>query len=165
MIEMPGSPGRLCPRHAADHQTFMNTKIISTLLLTAAAAEATVSPVGVDTIAGANWRTGATLEADAQYGTSGYVVFGLNATNGVYTPGFDISPANAANAYSLPAGISDVTTIDTNIGMWSGNGNFGQMQDPANGNALTAAPVLANSAGTRQFTINRIPARHGGSPS
>jgi hypothetical protein len=134
----------------------MNTKIISTLLLTAAAAEATVSPVGVDTIAGANWRTGATLEADAQYGTSGYVVFGLNATNGVYTPGFDISPANAANAYSLPAGISDVTTIDTNIGMWSGNGNFGQMQDPANGNALTAAPVLANSAGTRQFTINRI---------
>ena len=105
----------------------MNTKIISTLLLTAAAAEATVSPVGVDTTAAANWRTGAktTIEADGEYGTSGYVVFGLNANNGVYTQPFDVSSGNMANAYSLPAGISDVTTIDTNIGMWSGNGNFG----------------------------------------
>lgn len=132
----------------------MNAKVFTTLLLTAAAAEAAVSTIGVDTLAAGNWRTGATLEADAQYGTSGYVVFGLNANNAVYTQPFDISNSNAANAYSLPAGITEVTTIDTNIGMWSGNGNFGQIQDPAT-NTLTAAPVLANSSGTRQFTITR----------
>lgn len=148
-------PGIICQRPAADFlPSVMITKIISTLLLTAAAAEATVSPVGVDTIAAANWRTGATLDADGQYGTSGYAVFGLNAANSVYTQPFDISDANADNAYALPAGVT-ISTVDTNQGMWSGNGNFGQMQDPANGNALTAAPVLANSAGTRQFTISR----------
>ncbi len=131
----------------------MKTSIVCLLLFTAA-ARAAVSPVGVDSTTAANWRTGAALEADGRYGTSGYVVFGLNANNNVYTQPFDISSANAANAYSLPAGIEAVTTIDTNIGMWSGNGNFGQIQDPAT-NALTAAPVLANSSGTRQFTISR----------
>jgi hypothetical protein len=71
-------------------------------------------------------------------------------------PGNGGQTGQCGECLRLPAGISDVTTIDSNIGMWSGNGNFGQMQDPANGNALTAAPVLANSAGTRQFTISRV---------
>lgn len=117
------------------------------------AANAVVTPVGVDTTAGPNWRTAAALESDRQYGTSGYVIFGLNANNSVYTQPFDISSGNSANAYSLPAGV-DITTEDTNIGMWSGNDNFGNMQHPVGG-ALTPAPVLANSGGTRQFTITR----------
>jgi hypothetical protein len=121
----------------------------------AASASAAVSLLGVDSTAGANWRTAANLEADNEYGTAGYVVFGLNEADAVYNANFDVSSANAANAYNLPAGIS-VSTIDTNIGMWSGNNaNFGEIEDPGNGNAITNSPVLANSTGTRQFTLSR----------
>lgn len=130
------------------------TGLVLTLGL-AASASAAVSLVGVDSTAGANWRTAATLEADSEYGTAGYVVFGLDAADAVYTQPFDVSSANAVNAYNLPAGIS-VSTADTNIGMWSGNAaNFGAIQDPGNGNAITNSPVLANSSGTRQFTLSR----------
>ncbi len=118
--------------------------------------QATVTSVGVDTTTAANWRNAANVafQADGQYGTSGYVVFGLNAANGVYTQPYNISVANANNAYSLPTGIS-LTTVDSNIGMWSGNGNFGNLQDPGNGNAITPAPLLAYSLGPKQFTISR----------
>ena len=130
------------------------TGLILTLGL-AASASAAVSLLGVDSTAGANWRTGANLEADNEYGTAGYVIFGLNEADAVYNGNFDVSSANAVNAYNLPAGIS-VSTIDTNIGMWSGNNaNFGEIEDPGNGNAITNAPVLANSTGTRQFTVSR----------
>ena len=120
----------------------------------AASASATITVLGVDSTAGANWRTAANLEADNEYGTAGYVVFGLNEADAVYNANFDVSSANAANAYNLPAGIS-VSTIDTNIGMWSGNGNFGTLEDPTVGNAITSAPVLANSSGTKRFTVTR----------
>ena len=123
-------------------------------LLGASTVSATVTSVGVDSTAGPNWRTGAQLETDSEYGTAGYVVFGLNEADSVYTQPFDVSDTNPLNAYNLPDGIT-VTTADTNIGMWSGNGNFGTMEDPGNGNAITIAPVLANSAGPRQFTISR----------
>lgn len=118
--------------------------------------QATVTSVGVDSTTAANWRTAAnvTYQADGQYGTSGYVVFGLNTATGVYTQPFNVSIANANNAYSLPTGIS-LTTVDSNIGMWSGNGNFGNLEDPGNGNAITPAPLLANSAGPKRFTISR----------
>lgn len=117
---------------------------------------ATVTPVGVDSTTAANWRTAAsvTYQADGQYGTSGYVVFGLNTATGIFTQPFNVSIANTDNAYSLPAGIS-ITTIDSNIGMWSGNGNFGNLEDPGNGNAITPAPLLANSLGPKQFTVSR----------
>ena len=116
---------------------------------------AAITHLGVDATAGANWRTAANLEADNEYGTAGYVVFGLNVEDAIYNPNWDISAANAGNAYDLPAGIS-ISTVDTNIGMWSGNlGNFGQIEDPGNTNALTNSPVLANSNGTRQFSISR----------
>lgn len=108
----------------------------------------------MDSTTGANWRTAASLEADNEYGTAGYVVFGLNAADSVYTQPFDVSATNTVNAYGLPAGVS-VSTADTNIGMWSGNGNFGTIEDPGNSNVITNAPVLANSGGTRQFTISR----------
>ena len=132
------------------------TKLItlSSLLLGVSTASATVTSTGVDSTAGPNWRTAAALETDNEYGTAGYVVFGLNEVDSVYTQPFDVSDTNAANSYNLPAGIS-VSTVDTTIAMWSGNGNFGTMEDPGDGNALTSAPVLANSSGTRQFTITR----------
>ena len=120
----------------------------------ATSASAAVSLVGVDSASAANWRTAANLEADNEYGTAGYVVFGLNEADSVYNANFDVSDTNPANAYNLPSGIS-VSTVDTNIGMWSGNGNFGTIEDPGNGNTITNTPILANSGGTRQFTISR----------
>jgi len=120
----------------------------------ATSASAAVSLVGVDSASAANWRTAANLEADNEYGTAGYVVFGLNEADSVYNANFDVSETNPANAYNLPAEIS-ISTGDFNIGMWSGNGNFGTMEDPGNGNTLTSAPVLANTGGTKQFTITR----------
>lgn len=123
-------------------------------LLGASSLSATVTPVGVDSTTGPNWRTAANLEPDNEYGTAGYVIFGLNEADSVYTANFDVSDANPANAYNLPAEIS-ISTSDVNIGMWSGNGNFGTMEDPGNGNTLTSAPVLANTGGTKQFTITR----------
>ena len=124
--------------------------------------QATVTAVGVDSTAGAYWRTAAALDADGQYGTLGYVVFGLLEADNVWTPQYYLNGgtsnagvANPKNLVSLPAGIG-ITCQDTNIGMWSGNnGNFGYMQNPASGNALTSTPVLANSSGPRQFTITR----------
>lgn len=136
----------------------MNTQPINSGLLLAlalaASANAAVSFVDLDSTTGANWRTAADLETDNEYGTEGYVVFGLNEADNVYNPNFDVSSANTANAYDLPAGIS-VSTVDTNIGMWSGNGNFGTIEDPGNANTISSAPVLANSNGTKQFTITR----------
>jgi hypothetical protein len=108
----------------------------------------------MDSTTGPNWRTAANLEPDNEYGTAGYVIFGLNEADSVYNANFDVSDANPANAYNLPAEIS-ISTSDVNIGMWSGNGNFGTMEDPGNGNTLTSAPVLANTGGTKQFTITR----------
>jgi len=133
------------------------TKLItvSALLLGASTAGATVTAIGVDATTGPNWRSAANLETDNEYGTAGYVVFGLNEADAVYNGDFDISDTNLLNAYNLPAGVS-VSTVDTNIGMWSGNNaNFGEIEDPGNGNAITNAPVLANSTGTRQFTVTR----------
>ncbi|MCH1421164.1 MAG: hypothetical protein L7W40_12755 [Akkermansiaceae bacterium] len=123
-------------------------------LLGASNLSATVTSVGVDSTTGPNWRTAANLEADNEYGTAGYAIFGLNEADSVYNANFDVSEANPANAYNLPAEIS-ISTGDFNIGMWSGNGNFGTMEDPGNGNTLTSAPVLANTGGTKQFTITR----------
>lgn len=121
----------------------------------ATSASAAVSLVGVDSATAANWRTAANLEADNEYGTAGYVVFGLDEADAVYNPNFDVSDTNPANAYNLPSGIS-VSTVDTNIGMWSGNlGNFGTIEDPGNGNTIANTPILANSGGTKQFTISR----------
>ncbi len=128
--------------------------LVASSLLGATIASATVTSIGADSTTGPNWRTAANLEPDKEYGSAGYVVFGLNETDSVYTQSFDTSEFNPANAYNLPAGIT-ISTIDTNIGMWSGNGNFGTIEDPGNANAITNAPVLANSSGTKQFTISR----------
>jgi len=128
--------------------------LVASSLLGASSLSATVTSAGVDSTTGPNWRTAANLEPDNEYGTEGYVIFGLNEADSVYNADFDVSEANPANAYNLPAEIS-ISTSDFNIGMWSGNGNFGTMEDPGNGNTLTSAPVLANTGGTKQFTITR----------
>jgi autotransporter-associated beta strand protein len=115
---------------------------------------ATVSVVGVDSSTGPNWRTDAALETDGEYGTLGYVIFGLNVADSTFSTGWDIGAGQPGNVYNLPAGVA-LTTADANIGMWSGNGNFGMLQDPQNANQLTPTPLLANSAGPKQFTISR----------
>lgn len=134
----------------------MNSKSLATgaaLLFTAGIGQAAVTLIGVDSTAGANWRTAANLETDSQYGTAGYVVFGLNQLDSVYTQPYDVSSANGLNAYALPGPVT-ISTADANIGMWSGNGNFGMMQHPIGGSP-TAAPVLANSNGPKTWTIAR----------
>ncbi|MGY8648712.1 MAG: hypothetical protein ACKVLL_15295, partial [Verrucomicrobiales bacterium] len=90
------------------------TKIITVSTLLFSMAGATVTSIGVDSTAGPNWRTSAQLETDNEYGTAGYVIFGLNEADAVYNPDFDVSDANLLNAYNLPAGIS-VSTVDTTI--------------------------------------------------
>lgn len=115
-------------------------------------AHARVTATGVDGTTGPNWRTNATLETDKQYGTLGYVVFGLNDIDSQYRSPFDATSANPQNAYSLPPGISLAVAGVPNL--WSGDGNFGQIEDPGAGNTLTSAPLLANYS-PRQFTIAR----------
>ena len=68
----------------------------------ATSASAAVSLVGVDSASAANWRTAANLEADNEYGTAGYVVFGLNEADSVYNANFDVSDTNPANATTSP---------------------------------------------------------------
>ena len=139
--------------------------------LSFATLHATVSVVGVDSTAGPNWRTGAVLETDTQYGTLGYVVFGLKAANDVYTQPYYLNGgtsnagvANPANAYSLPAGVT-IGSADNNIGMWSGNGNFGNIQDPATGMRSPLRPLLANSNGPNNSRSPAPPAPPIGSRS
>ena len=107
--------------------------------------------VGVDKTTGANWRTAAALGLNGtnKYGADGYVIYGLIAGDGSYISGYNGSSDQA----HLPAAITSITR--GTYGMWSGNGNFGQMQDPDNGNALTSVPLLANGSNPGTFTIHR----------
>ena len=102
-----------------------------------------------------NWRTGATLEEDGEYGTDGYLIFGLNPPDGTWLAGYDTSTSNGNSAVSLPVYIDDIVLVANNSGMWSGNGNFGQIEDPTNGNALTSTPVIAWGSDPYEFTISR----------
>jgi len=116
---------------------------------------ATVTFVGNDTVTKSDWRTAAALESDNEYGTDGYAIYGFNEADGAYNCDYDISTANANNLISLPAYISDIS-LAGNSCMWSGNGNFGQIEDPANGNALSNTPLLANGdADPWVFTMTR----------
>ena len=112
--------------------------------------QATVTGVGTDITTGANWRTAAALEADNEYGSDGYVIYGINAADGIFSNPYTFNQDQTV----LPAGITGVTT--TAAQMWSGNGNLGTVQDPGNGNALTNTPlsVLLGGAGAT-YTISR----------
>ena len=127
-------------------------KLTATLLALgalAAPAQAAVTAVGTDTTTGANWRTAAALEADNEYGTDGYVVYGINAADGVFSNPYAFDKDQTV----LPAAITGVAT--TAVQMWSGNGNFGTMEDPGNANAITntSLSVLFGSGAT--YTISR----------
>ena len=114
--------------------------------------------VGVDTTTQSYWRTAAALEADNEYGTDGYVIYGLKTGDSVYTD-YDASSVYAEpdNLFSLPAYIDDISLADATY-MWSGSaaGNFDFIEDPSNGNALTPTPLLANGdPDPWVFTITR----------
>lgn len=112
-------------------------------------ARALVTAVGVDTTANGFWRTAAALETDHQYGTDGYLIYGLDADNGVYSDPYFFNKDRVV----LPAQITGITTNATQ--MWSGNGNFGSMQDPALANAFTHTPLLVRTPGNTTFNISR----------
>lgn len=129
-------------------------KLYGALLALAALAvnaEATVTGVGTDTTTGANWRTAAALETDNEYGTDGYVIYGVNEADGVFSNPYAFDKDQTV----LPAAITGVTT--NTVQMWSGNGGFGTMEDPGNGNAITntSLSVLLNSTSST-FTISRV---------
>jgi hypothetical protein len=113
------------------------------------AASAGVLAIGVDQTTEANWRTAAAFEADNQYGTDGYVLYGINQTDGSYLAPYDHSFDQSA----LPNYIASVVPPASN--MWSGNGNFGTMEDPDAANAITNTPLLAALADGHTFTIDR----------
>ena len=114
----------------------------------------TLTSVGVDTTAGANWRTNAQLDVDGDdaYGTDGYFVYGIDQGDTVYRAPYPFDNDQVV----APAYITSITT-PTPTNMWSGNGNFGQMEDPANGNALTNTPLLSNPGNDPGvYTIERV---------
>ncbi len=116
-----------------------------------------VTLVGEDTTTQSNWRTAAALEGDFEYGTDGYVIYGLNSPDGTWNSPYDASSLTAAAADSAvlqPSYIADITLAGA-TGRWSGDGNFGQIEDPAAGNALTSTPVLAWGDIPYVFTITR----------
>ena len=132
--------------------------------ITGFAFDSAITVVGSDTTSQSGWRTAATLEPDGEYGTDGYVIYGLNAGDGVYHGSYDASTlfesadpgASHDSAISLPVYIGDISLADNSGGMWSGNGNFGQIEDPNDpNNALTNTPVIANSPDPYVFTMTR----------
>ncbi len=126
-----------------------NGILVSVLLFMAAGLQA-ATVVGADTSAAANWRTAAALETDSEYGSDGYIIYGINESDGQYRNPYDFSNDQA----SLPAYISGIAT-PANINMWSGNSNFGQLEDPAAGNALTNTSLLAGLVDPHIYTISR----------
>jgi hypothetical protein len=115
-----------------------------------------------DTTTLGNWRTAASLETDSEYGTDGYVIYALHAPDGDWKSPYDASTlfgsaspgASHDSIISLPSYISDISLAGT-TGRWKGNGNFGQIQDPTAGNALSYTPVLAWGGEPYVFTITR----------
>ena len=108
--------------------------------------------IGVDTAAGTNWRTAAALglNGGTKYGADGSIIYGLNDADGKVRNPYD----GSYDQTHLPAAITGVTRA-TSYYLWSGTGNFGWMQDPENGNALTSVPLLAGGTNPGTFTIHR----------
>ncbi len=123
-------------------------------------AEVTAAPLDLAT--GPSWRTGApeAVEADHEYGSDGYVLYGVNLPDGSFTGNnYDTGAANTSNVHQLPAFISVAAAAGETFGLWSGNGNCGQIENPANGNALTNAAALLRgphaSGDPLVFTLTR----------
>ena len=101
--------------------------LILLVMVIAVCTNAAVYVKPVDTATKADWRTAAALEADSEYGTDGYIVYGLNVDDGQVIDPFNTAVTNTTeNLVSLPGYISDITLAGA-IKIWSGNGNFGQI--------------------------------------
>jgi hypothetical protein len=87
--------------------------ILAVMLGSTSVMLAAVTGVGTDITAGANWRTAAALEADNEYGTDGYVIYGVNDSDGQFRNPY----AFDKDQIVLPAGITGVTT--NTVQMWS----------------------------------------------
>jgi len=124
-------------------------------LLSMGSVGATVFVEPADTVTQSLWRTGAWLEGDGEYGTDGYVVYGLNAPDNDWVQPYDPALTNTDSLVSLPAYIADVALAANNTGRWSGNGNFGYIEDPSTDDVLTPTPVIAWGAEPYVFTITR----------
>ncbi|MBI9016798.1 MAG: hypothetical protein JEZ07_05995 [Phycisphaerae bacterium] len=124
---------------------------VAVLVVFTGSVKAEVTLVGIDTVAKANWRTAAEFESDNQYGTDGYLIYGLNTVDGRYIAPFDTTVANPDNQAALPDYITNIT-VDADINMWSGNGNFGTIQNPAT-NVPENTPLVA---GVPAMTFNII---------
>ena len=127
--------------------------LVVTVFVGSSVGQVFVAPVDIQTQS--NWRTAAAGEMDGEYGTDGYVMYGLNSANDIWTQPYDTSLANPNTAVSLPSYIGDITLAANNSGMWSGNGNFGQIEDPGAGNALSSTSLLAHGAAPYVFTVTR----------
>ena len=117
-----------------------------------ASLQASIIAVGVDTTTGGDWRTAAALETDNEYGTDGYLLYGINQVDAKYKDSYIYN----FDENTLPAGLSIAVAGST--GMWSGNGNFGTMQDPSNANAATSVGLLLESTSTTspfRYTLSR----------
>lgn len=108
-----------------------------------------------DTTTQSFWRTNAALEGDGEYGTDGYIVYGLLAPDSEWVQPYNTALTNPDSLVSLPAYISNIELAANNSGRWSGSGNFGQIEDPADDNTLTNAPVIAWGSDPYVFTITR----------
>ena len=117
--------------------------------LLAGVAGATVTAVGTDTTTGPNWRTAAVLETDNEYGSDGYRIYGIDDIDGQFRNPYAFDQDQTV----LPAGVTGIA--NDAVQMWSGNGNFGTMEDPGNGNAIVNTPLLVLLTAPTTFTISR----------
>ncbi len=120
-------------------------------------AQAAVIAASLDAATGSNWRTASTTEADLQYGTDGYVLFGVDEPTGSYFgSGYNASITNLNNDYFLPSYLTLAVAGD--FALWSGNGNWGLIQEPDNGNVLTPTPALLwdGAGGAHSMTFTRV---------
>ena len=70
------------------------------LAVGASVASAQIVAVGVDTTTGGDWRTAAALETDNEYGTDGYLLYGINEVDNKYKSTYDYG----SDENTLPAG-------------------------------------------------------------
>ena len=133
---------------------FNKTNTVLLILLLAGSIVSGATHFGSDTDTRSNWRTGAGLEDDNEYGTDGYIIYGLNVADGRYIQSYNTSAGHLENLASLPDYIDRIDT-PASINMWSGNGNFGKIENPANGNNLENTPLLAGKPDGHVYTIHR----------
>ena len=124
-------------------------------LLTSASAQITELPT--DSTTDTLWRTAAAndVDGDGRYGSDGYLLYAWNMAAGIYTGGgYNASTANSQNLWVKPSYIGDVVSV-TSHALWTGNGNYGTLENPAGGTHQAVA-LLANGGGNGNSIRLRI---------